>query len=201
LALSLCGFESHPLRKDGENKKSFSLIEILIVLSILSIISILVIAALKPAEIAKNYRDTKRSSDIRNLEKILNTVLSLDPNFRISNSASSNVIYISLPDNSPTCSSWIEKLPPLPSGYEYRCSSNPSNINGSGWIPINFQDFVNVSSLPLDPINNDNYFYSFSVSGDNFKLTAPTEKSDNYLAKTDGGINDNLIEAGEVKKY
>jgi competence protein ComGC len=178
---------------------SFTLIEIIVVLTILSILGILVTHALKPAETAKSYRDTKRAADIKNIEKALNAIMSLDPNFRISNYASSNVVYISLPDNSPTCSNWIGKLPPLPSGYEYRCSANPQNIDGTGWIPINFKDFVNISNLPVDPINQNNYFYSFTVSGDNFKITSPVEKSDNYLAKTDGGINDNLIEVGEIK--
>jgi len=168
-------------------------------LTILSILGILITHALKPTEIAKSYRDTKRAADIKNIEKALNAIMSLDPNFRISNYASSNVVYISLPDNSPACSNWIGKLPPLPSGYEYRCSANPQNIDGTGWIPINFKDFVNISNLPVDPINQNNYFYRFTVSGENFKITSPVEKSDNYLAKTDGGINDNLIEVGEIK--
>jgi len=70
---------------------SFTLIEIIVVLTILSILGILVTHALKPVEIAKNYRDTKRAADVKNIEKALNTIISLDANFRISNHASSNV--------------------------------------------------------------------------------------------------------------
>jgi prepilin-type N-terminal cleavage/methylation domain-containing protein len=48
---------------------SFTLIEIIVVLTILSILGILITHTLKPAEIAKSYRDTKRAADIKNLEK------------------------------------------------------------------------------------------------------------------------------------
>jgi prepilin-type N-terminal cleavage/methylation domain len=105
--------------------KSFTLIELIIVLSIISILVTILIATIKPIEIFKKTRDSKRIADLKNIEKTIDLLYSTYPNFNELNYASTNIVYISLKDNSPTCSSYISKLPSLPSGYQYRCSANP----------------------------------------------------------------------------
>jgi hypothetical protein len=116
------------------------------------------------------------------------------------NYASSNVVYISLPDNNTNCSNWFSQLPSLPSGWSYRCSATPTNIDGTGWIPIPFSNFpiLNISQLPIDPLNKSPYYYSFVVGG-SYKVTAKPEE--NYSpAINDGGIEPLLYEAGTDKK-
>jgi prepilin-type N-terminal cleavage/methylation domain-containing protein len=124
----------------SQNSKSFTLIELLIVLAIIAILSVVLILTIKPGIFFARARDTKRIGDLKNIEKIMD-ILSTDQTFNELNYASPNVVYISLPDSSSTCGSWLSQLPSLPSGWSYRCSATPTNIDGTGWIPIPFSNF------------------------------------------------------------
>ncbi|MEM5807508.1 MAG: hypothetical protein QW474_03940 [Candidatus Aenigmatarchaeota archaeon] len=115
---------------------------------------------------------------------------------------SSSVVYVSIPDSSPTCSNL--GLPSLPSGWSYHCapSSTLQNIDGSGWIPINFnlQTFGrSITRLPIDPINQTSTlnYYTY-VTGGSFKLTSRFESEKYVLAHTakDGGPDPALYETG-----
>ncbi len=78
--------------------------------------------------------------------------------------------------------------------------ATPTNIDGTGWIPIPFSNFpiLNISQLFIDPINKPPYYYSFVVGG-SYKVTAKPEI--NYSpAINDGGIEPLLYEAGSNKK-
>ncbi len=48
----------------GQNKKAFTLVEILVVIGIITILSALVITALNPAQLRKSARDTNRKKDV-----------------------------------------------------------------------------------------------------------------------------------------
>jgi type II secretory pathway pseudopilin PulG len=184
--------------------KSFTFLEVLITLTILSIISLLVVGLLKPQEAFKAARDAKRITNVKQIEKALELYLTENQNLNL---GSSTIIYISLPDNSASCTSWKDKLPPLPSGYEYRCSANPQNIDGTGWIPIDFtkSSITNISSLPLDPINNPPYYFTYVADNNkkSFEITAYLEsdknKGENSVCANDNGTNINLYEAGNDK--
>jgi len=52
-------------------KKSFTLVELMIVIAILAILSAIVIFALNPARIFDNFRDTKRVTDIQSINKAI----------------------------------------------------------------------------------------------------------------------------------
>jgi len=185
--------------------KSLTFLETLITLTILSVISILVIGLLKPQETFKAARDTKRITSLKQIEKAIELYLTENQNLNL---GSSTIIYLSLPDNSPTCSTWINQLPTLPSGYEYRCSANPQNINGTGWIPIDFTNssLVSIASLPIDPINNPPHYFSYVADNNkkSFEITAYLEseknKGENSISANDEGTNIYLYEAGNDKK-
>jgi prepilin-type N-terminal cleavage/methylation domain-containing protein len=184
----------------NQNSKSFTLIELLIVLALISILATILILTINPGGIFSRARDTKRINDLKNIEKIMDTLYSTEYTFNEFNYASSNVVYISLPDNNTNCSNWLSELPSLPSGWSYRCSATPTNIDGTGWIPIPFSNFpiLNISQLPVDPINKPPYYYSFVVGG-SYKVTDKPEE--NYSpAINDGGIEPLLYEAGSDKK-
>jgi prepilin-type N-terminal cleavage/methylation domain-containing protein len=196
--------------KNNNNKNilkssSFTLIELIIVLAIISILVTILIATIKPTEIFKKARDSKRIADLKNIEKAIDLLYSTYPNFNELNYASTNIVYISLKDDSPTCSSYISQLPSLPPGYQYRCSANPQNIDGTGWIPIPFNNFdiINLANLPIDPINKPPYYYIFVVGG-NYEVTAALEADSNRNingpAGTDGGTSWNVYEVGSNKK-
>jgi prepilin-type N-terminal cleavage/methylation domain-containing protein len=87
------------LNMPSQNSKSFTLIELLIVLAIIAILSVVLILTIKPGIFFARARDTKRIGDLKNIEKIMD-ILSTDQTFNELNYASTNVVYISLPDSS-----------------------------------------------------------------------------------------------------
>jgi prepilin-type N-terminal cleavage/methylation domain-containing protein len=189
----------------SQNSKSFTLIELLITLAIIAILATILILTIKPGIFFARARDTQRIGDLKNIEKIIDALYSTEYTFYELNYASSNVVYISLPDSSSTCGSYLSQLPSLPSGWSYHCSATPTNIDGSGWIPIPFSNFpiLNISQLPIDPRNDPPYYYSF-VAGGSYEVTAVLEADSNKGPDTiggkDGGDHNFVYEAGINKK-
>jgi prepilin-type N-terminal cleavage/methylation domain-containing protein len=52
-------------------KKSFTLVELMIVIAILAILSAIVIFALNPARLFDNFRDSRRVTDITTIHKAI----------------------------------------------------------------------------------------------------------------------------------
>lgn len=76
--------------------------------------------------------------------------------------------------------SWLSKLPPLPSGWYYRCSNNPEASDGSGWLPINLDiDYFKIKKLPVDPLNQPPYYYTLVKSESGYELNAILETKGN----------------------
>jgi len=180
--------------------RSLTLIEVLITLIVLSILVGISFTALRSSKTTSSLRDTTRIDNLKKLEDLFK-ILKLESG-KI-NYGTTTYVYISLPDNSPTCSSWINQLPQLPSGYEYRCSANPTNIDGTGWIPIDFTKipYIKIQKLPVDPINKPPYYYTYTPGSQGYELTAVLENIEKNLpiTKNDGGTNDYTYEAGEDK--
>ncbi len=52
------------------------------------------------------------------------------------------------------------------------------SVGGKGWVDVNLTDFPGgtlLNSLPLDPLNNDIYFYAYACSGSKFEIDARLE--------------------------
>jgi hypothetical protein len=135
------------------------------------------------------------------LKKIMDTLYATEQTFYELNYASPNVVYISLKDNDPNCSNWLSQLPSLPSGWSYHCSANPTNIDGTGWIPIPFRNFpiLNLSQLPIDPINKPPHYYSFVVGG-SYAVYAQLEDLKNQASKNDQDNYPHLFSVGTNKR-
>ncbi len=84
---------------------------------------------------------------------------------------------------------------------------NAPKVNGTGWIPVNLTAISSgapVGNLPIDPVNNATYFYSYAVSTTTtvFELDAKME-STRYsnptagnVESTDGGNSSSTYEVG-----
>jgi hypothetical protein len=183
--------------------KSFTLIEMIIVLAIIIGLVAILIAVLKPSKMLQGLRDTQRIAD---LKKIVDSITYYETeNYGLlSFYGTPTLVYISLPDTDASCSSWLNQLPTLPIGYGYRCSATPTNIDGTGWIPINFSasSLVNLQKLPIDPINKPPYYYTYVVGG-SYELTAlmerDTNKGPDSIAGKDGGTENFVYEVGTNK--
>jgi len=179
---------------------SFTLIELLIVIGIIAILSAAVVITINPAERLREARDSTRVTDITTLDNTIrisqtqNTALSL---------GTASTVYISIPDSSTSCANL--GLPSLPSGWSYNCASTSTyrNTDGTGWVPVNFQDgslygIAQLSALPIDPTNTTStgLYYTYTPGG-SYKLSIVFE-SIKYqpLEASDGGSNIAAFEKG-----
>ena len=117
--------------------------------------------------------------------------------------------YISIPDPSATstagdqCQSLM--LPSLPSGYSYHCAASSTfrNIDGTGWIPVDFQNIsigTPLSDLPIDPVNttSSGLYYTYMTNGaTGYQVTYGTESQKySQLCAAQNGQYPDLCEAG-----
>ena len=188
------------------DRKSFTLIELLIVLSILALIVGLLISIIKPAEIYKKVRDNQRIVDLNYLDSNIKSYLLLANPSTIYTTSTLNKIFLSLklPSSATNtdCRNYFPDLPSLPYGWTYVCSKNPTSTDGTGWLPINFQNYMlySISNLPLDPFNNSTYYYAFVASGTDFILYTMLEDPKNQASKNDGDNYPHLYSAGTNKR-
>jgi type II secretory pathway pseudopilin PulG len=173
-----------------KNNQSFTLVELLIVIGILAILTAAIIIVLNPAELLKQARDSKRIQDLSGLENNINISQALAPNISL---GTASTVYVSIADDTSSSCATLS-LPSLPAGYSYACvtESNLHNTDGTGWIPINFQDaalsgVIQLSTLPTDPINatSTGLYYTYTPGG-SYELTSLLESSE----KADAAIND-----------
>jgi prepilin-type N-terminal cleavage/methylation domain-containing protein len=179
-----------------QNNKGMTFIEMLVVMGIISILFASFFYIWNTMDIFRKSRDSKRINDLQLLDTALKTLLSTERNINL---GEENVIYTSLPDSSSTCGSY--NLLPLFSPYSYRCqtSQNYLKVDGNGWLPVNFTlgKILMVSVLPIDPLNNKDYFYAYQVRYGRYKLTARFENQTNISKMAnDGGFEPTLYEVG-----
>jgi len=174
-------------------KTGFTLIELLVVVAIVAIVAIVVVYTINPVELFRRARDSTRLSDLDTITKAI-SIYQTDVSSGSLGNASTT--YISIPDPAATSTAGTDctslGLPSLPSGWSWHCaaSSTYRNVNGTGWIPLNFKQISfgsPLGSLPVDPVNTTSTgeYYTY-VTGGSYELTAMLE-SDKYA---DVAIND-----------
>ena len=176
--------------------RSFTLLELLIVIGILAILASAAVIVLNPVDILKRARDSARITDLKTIDKAL-AFYQTDGG---SSFGTSTVIYVSIPDSSATCANLGLSSPP--SGWSYACAltSTYRKVDGSGWIPVNF-DSISIGSpltvLPIDPINSTSTgnYYSY-VTGGSWVLASILE-SEKYLKQN--ALNDNGSDHGRYE--
>ncbi|HEY4500144.1 MAG TPA: LamG-like jellyroll fold domain-containing protein [Candidatus Paceibacterota bacterium] len=180
----------------------FTLLELLIVIGILGVLGTVAVLILNPGQLFNQSRDANRISEINSINKAIVIYKALGGK----QYGNPNTIYISVPDSSSSCANL--NLPTLPIGWLYNCrpESEFRNLNGTGWIPINFTSISAgspFSALPIDPINSPqkNLYYAYVTGGDVIESWALTTllQSEKYLQKTaatDSGNDPARFETG-----
>jgi hypothetical protein len=176
--------------------------ELLTTVGIIIVLSAATVIILNPVSFIQESKDARRISDLNNLkiavEKYKYSGLG---NLSL---GSVNTLYISIPDSSTTCANL--GLPAI-SGWSYKCAptSTFKNVDGTGWIPIDFTRITSVgpfiSDLPIDETNavSTSNFYAYAVdSNGGYILTAllESEKKIKEVASGDGGGDPVRFEAG-----
>lgn len=205
-----------------KNKKGFTLLELLIVVAILAILAVILILVLNPAETMKQSRDTQRLSDMATLKTALGLYVTQKANPSLDGQTGNNrnqkcvggsgtiTLWVSVDSDDQT----ITDTPPSPFAA-FAQSATPTAVNGSGWIPVNFNQITGgspISHLPVDPVNrvadvtnvtNADLIYRYACStSEAFEINARMESSkygpggEEDKAAADGGNNPNLYEVG-----
>lgn len=185
-------------------KNGFTLIELLVVAAIITVLATITVMIVNPTEHLRKARDTHRVADINSLDTAINSVLY--SNKRAVSLGTASTVYVSVPDISSTCANL--NLPSLGVGWSYHCvaSSTLASIDGTGWIPINFETYSQkiISALPIDPTNNatSSLYYAYVINDPDFELDTWME-SDSYnnggaqdVVSTDGGNSTSTYEKG-----
>jgi len=197
-------------------KKGFTLIEILAVLAGIAVIAGLLVTLIKPLELFKCARDSQRMNDLQALSSaiqhyiISTSDIDLDGPYQNRGvDEASSTIFISVPSDKES----------VPNTFVVGTSTfivnsvnsnNLKNIDGTGWLPINFQslEVKAINVLPIDPVNSyaSKYFYSyvFHRGMQGFELNANLE-CNRYKkggaddkTSTDGGDDPDVYEVGSM---
>ncbi|MDW8279637.1 MAG: LamG-like jellyroll fold domain-containing protein [bacterium] len=188
------------IQRFKKSQNSFTLVELLITIAILAVLSTAVLTILNPQEYLRQSRDSQRLKDLTILSKIISW-FETDTGGK-GFMGTSSIVYVSIPDTTSTCANL--GLPPLPSPWQYRCTTaqNLQKIDGTGWIPIDFNQLSfgrTLSKLPIDPINttSSGNYYTY-VTGGSFKLTSRFESQKQILryVANDGGPDPSIYELG-----
>lgn len=197
--------------KNKKNRSGFTLIELLVVIAIIAILSVVVILTLNPAELLRQARDSNRVSDMATLK----SALSLFEADVATSSVNALGAYGTLYANSAatTVSSTYITANGLPVGsWGYATTtvgvvstSASRAVNGSGWIPTSLSSISSgapIGSLPVDPVNNASFTYTFAASSTVFKLATKMESTKyNFggggdVVSSDGGNSTTTYEQG-----
>lgn len=185
-------------------RKGFTLIELLIVIAILAILATTVVLVLNPAQLLAEARDGQRLNDLGTIRSALTLYLA-------------SVTSADLDGGTSSCSTLCYTHA---SGVAVNCGSRHGTktttidgtreVNGSGWLPV---DFTGISGgapmalLPIDPTNDATYFYSYACDNtaktfeldanmESSRYSSPSGSGDVESASKDGGNNDNVYETG-----
>lgn len=189
------------LKNKNKYQSGLSLVELLLVVSIIGILGIAAVMIINPTEILRQSRDGRRIADLQSIDR----ALGMYKQDNKVNFGGINIVYISLVDStSSACAS--HSLPPLSSGWSYRCVTSESSlrrIDGTGWVPVDFTSITSgsiIPSLPVDPINSASgrFYYGYMTKAGRWALISFLE-SERYLrisASQDGGVDSNRLEVG-----
>jgi len=198
--------------KDKKTKRAgFTLLELLIVIAVLAVLMTMAVITLNPAETLKKARDTQRITDLSTLKTAIGLYVAETASPSMGSAAN---IYLSV---SQATQNVTGKVPTTTKGQsafsQVATAAEIAEIDGTGWIPINFSGMTigsPISSLPKDPTNScsanpantdKTYRYVMNTSFQ-FELDA-TFESTYYtttidLDGTDGGDSSALYEVGTL---
>lgn len=165
--------------------KGFTLLEVLVVLGIFLALAALTWYLLDPYELKRRGNDAMRLADLATLQQAINAVNSDSVKNR--EASTSGVITLCAGKSAPC---------------QGQSNSNDADVrkpNGTGWVKVDLstQKSVGVPILPLDPVNDNKFHYTFDSDGKDWEISVPLE-SNFYKTKmsSDGGDNDHAYEVG-----
>lgn len=191
--------------------KGFTLLELLIVIAIIAILATILVIVINPVETLRRARDVQRLSDLASIRTAVALYLTVTPTPSIGTcaptpgSTSTMSIYYSSAISTST----------VAGGVDVATSTTPSQVDASGWVPVNLSGMTGgspLSAFPLDPVNTVTgsvtastlvYRYACADSPMTFEVDARLESiafgssaEGTNKHQTDGGNNSELYEIG-----
>jgi prepilin-type N-terminal cleavage/methylation domain-containing protein len=179
----------------NKNTKGFTLIELLVVIAIIAILSVTVVLTLNPAELLRQARDATRVADLGTLRTALGTYLA-------------DVSTAVLADDYAEC--YVGGVSPGSNcGFSTsftQVTSTDRDVDGTGWLPVDFTDISSgspIGTLPVDPTNTSGNVYRYAASSTLvFEIDANLESTKQTATtgaeQTDGGNSTTLYEVGNA---
>lgn len=185
-------------------KKGFTLLELIIVIGIIAILGTVAVLVLNPAQLFAQARDTTRLADLDTINKALNLYMT-----NVSGPVLNGGAAFTCTTNWGTSLSGGTPVKYFQAALVGGTShAGIYAVDGTGWVAVALSDIEGgspISTLPRDPVNDNDYQYQYSCGGtDNlfFELDAKMEstkyKNGGSADKesTDGGDNTGAYEAG-----
>lgn len=133
--------------------KGFTLLELLIVIAILAVLATVAVLVINPVEYLRQARDSQRMGDLRAVKGALDLYVT----------TATGTIDLSLgaPTTAYRCSNAATTTV-----FSQACTSDVTReVNGNGWVAVNFglvQGGSPLTILPLDPTNSVTYQYAYA---------------------------------------
>lgn len=156
----------------SEDHKGFTLVELLVVIAIIAILAAVVVLIINPLELTRRSRDAARLTDLANLQQAINV--------SVQEATGSSATDILCKGVTPAC---VGK-----SGGTGAATRVPDGTTGWVKADLTAQKSVSVPTLPVDPINSEEYHYTYCSDGNNWEIDTRLE-SDQQIPKmgNDGG--------------
>ena len=198
--------------KNNKNKKGFTLIELLVVIAIIAILDVVVVLTLNPAELLRQARDSNRISDFATLKSALG-LYAEDVNTTTAMYGNTSTVHLYATSGAVTSTSatyigaanGYYGFSSSTNTYAVIVSSTSRGVDGTGWMPINFNAISSgapLGSLPVDPSNSGANIYVYAATSTSYKLATKMESSKygfngtNDVVSSDGGANTSTYEQG-----
>lgn len=151
---------------------------VIMIIPIIAILAATVVLIINPLELTRRSRDAARLTDLSYIAEAINTA------------------WVATPDDPKIlCSN--TKIPC--EGKSNISDPNVKNLDGTGWIKVDISKtkVIPPTSLVVDPVNDDKFYYRYCSDGKNWEINTVLEsEKDQKYAVEDKGDDPNLYEAG-----
>lgn len=165
--------------------QGFTLVELLVVIAIVAILAAVVVLIINPIELTRRGRDAARLSDLSNLQNAINVAVQEATN------SGAAILCEGDPDGAYPCTEAS-----YPVGVNTRASNN------QGWVKTNLggNKGVSVPTLPVDPVNDATYHYTYCADNDAWEINAVLEsdQQDDKMG-SDGGDENAISTSGRYE--
>lgn len=177
----------------NKHAKGFTLIELLIVIAIVAILAAVVILTLNPAQLLAQSRDSNRISDMATLRSAVSLYLADVAPPLLTHTRPNTQCYMSLGVATSGAPTTCGGLFSTALTATTTATSTYRAVDGTGWLPVNFNAISAGSplgNLPVDPVNSVTNYYAYAASTTvlTFEINANMESLKYASGSTSGDV-------------